>query len=453
MCVANNETDILPESTTQKADDQQEDAAVSKRAAHAVLKRGTSFGAASLGLLLVASSLTMPHQQGRRDELGCDSMCIGSMTSMRSTLTLLGATVVGRVSDAQGLDKYGGGRRLCLVMGIAAAGISLVVSNRAGSIPDLWMSLIPSALQQNMSVLKACFSEYHESIPGGSSAGERASSAGILGMAAGLAMMVGPLAGATLLSTYDQATLAALVSLLLAASLVLLMPRVNGTKSKPEKSAAKGLFSFLDVPSARSPPAVFLLTCRLLSTLSFHIFQTIWMVALRDRFEFGPQDYGRFFSVVGLFLALSQGLVAKFLLDRFGGNAHQGRVRLLASCVFIIGFARYLAFQTSDLVTIYVLFATMVTALGVISTIFTADFTQIAASGELGSFFGLIAAVESGAGMAGPLVGGALTYWHPTTAPLAATVSLSGIIFLLVIFGYERVVLQSLEKSNKTKQA
>jgi MFS family permease len=425
-----------------------------KKSALAVLKRGTSLGAASLGLLVVASSLTMPHQQSRRDALGCDSMCVGSMTSARSTLTLVGAAIMGRLSDSRALDNYGGARRLCLVTGIAASAVGLVVTNRAGSIEDLWVGLLPSALQQNLSLSKALFSEYHESIPGGSSAVERASSAGILGMSAGLAMMVGPLVGATLLSNCDQATSAALVSCILAAFLVLLLPRVKGKQSNKgnEKSKSPGFFRSLDVPSARSPSAIFMLTYRLLSTISFHIFHTIWSVSLRDRFQFGPQDYGRFFSMYGLFLALSQGFFSKFLLRLFRGETHRGRVRLLATATFTIGFTRYLSVQTSSLVAVYVLHATMATALGVISTVFNADLAQIAAPEELGSFFGLIAAVESGAGMAGPLVGGALSYVHPTAAPLLAVVSLSGIVLCMVIFGYEGVVLQNLQSRSQSKK-
>jgi MFS family permease len=442
MCAPDQEKEILKREKTDE-----------KKSAVAVLQRGTTLGAASLGLLLVASSLTLPHQQSRRDALGCDSMCVGSMTSARSTLTLVGAAIMGRLSDSQALDNYGGARRLCLVTGIAAAAIGLVVNNRAGSIEDLWMGLLPSALQQNYSLSKALFSEYHESIPGGSSAGERASSAGILGMAAGLAMMVGPLVGATLLSTYDQATSAALVSLILAASLILLLPRVEGKKSNgSDKSKSPGFFRSLDVPSARSPSAIFMLTSRLLSTMSFQIFQTIWSVSLRNRFQFGPQDYGRFFSMTGLFLALSQGFFSKFLLNRFGGETNRGRARLLATAYFVVGLTRYLSVQTSNLTAVYVLHAALATALGVISTVFNADLAQIAAPEELGSFFGLIAAVESGAGMAGPLVGGALSYVHPTAAPLLAVVSLSGIVFCMVVFGYEPVVLQNLQNRSQAKK-
>ena len=411
-----------------------------------VLKRGTRYGAASLALLCIASSLAMPHQQSQRDELGCDSLCLGSLTSARSTLTLIGATLVGKLSDIPALDRYGGARRLCLAVGVAATAVSLILANRAQSVSDLWWSIVPYAFQQNMSILKALFSEYHEGVPGGTSSGERASSAGVLGMAAGLAWMIGPVAGVSLLKDYNQATNLGLFFLVLAGILVFLLP--SAPPKQPERKLLRkksSILSFLDVPSARSPAAVFLLTTRLLSTLSLHIYHTIWIVSLRERFQFGPQDYGRFFSMLGLFLALSQGFLAKFVLHRFGGETPQGRVRLLAICSLIIGLFRYLAFQTSSLVVVYILFATMVSCQGIIATVFTADTTQIADRKEVGSFFGILAAVESGAGMAGPLLGGALAYVHPTAAPLIAVVALNGIGLGMVALGYERVVLQHFE--------
>jgi len=95
----------------------------------------------------------------------------------------------------------------------------------------------------------------------------------------------------------------------------------------------------------------------------------------------------------------------------------------------------------------------MVSCQGIVSTVFTADTTQIADKKEVGSFFGVLAAVESGAGMAGPLIGGALAYVHPTAAPLVAVVVLNGIGLGMVALGYERVVLQHFEDTTKEKQS
>jgi MFS family permease len=413
--------------------------------------RGPLIGAASLGLVIVASSLAMPHYMTQRDKVGCEAFCQGSMASLRSACSLTGAVLTGKWSDSRAWGaRYGGARRLSLWAGILGAAISMHLSLAATSVDALLYSVIPSALlQQNLSVLKAVVSEYPAATDG-----ERAAAQGMLGMAAGLAMMVGPVLGATLFPTHQSATNAGYLSLLIAAILIASLP-VSETKSavSAKNSVKLGFLSFLDVPSARSTPAIFLLTCRVLSTLSFHIFQTIWMVALKNRFQFQSSQYGRFMSMVGLFLALSQGS-ARFVLDFFcrKGSVHaqRNRVRLLAFCFFLVGLARFLAFQIDNLTAIYVLFAIMVTAMGIATTIMSADSTQVASPDELGSFFGLQAAFENVAGMVGPLIGGVLgSYVHPVKAPMAAVLMLNAVVVALVAFRYDDAVLKCNERREK----
>jgi MFS family permease len=106
--------------------------------------------------------------------------------------------------------------------------------------------------------------------------------------------------------------------------------------------------------------------------------------------------------------------------------------------------------MTDNLVAIYVLFAVMVTAMGVTATVLTADSTQIAAPDELGSFFGLQAAIENGAGLAGPLIGGALgAFVHPVKAPLAAVLTITALLVTMVALGYDDTVLQHNKKRAK----
>lgn len=412
-------------------------------------KWGPVIGAASLGLLITAMSITMPHWMAQRNAVGCDSFCQGSLTSLRSACSLTGAVLTGKWSDSKSWARFGGARRLSLWAGVLAAAVSMRLAYHADTVSALRLSVMPAALlQQNLSVLKAVFSEYRVS-----SEGERAASAGMLGMAAGLALMVGPALGATLFPTYEGAVNAGYLCLITASILIGILPVIETKQAQLTSVTKPGFLSFLDVPSARSPAALFLLTCRVLSTLSFHIFQTIWTVSLRDRFHFQPVDYGRFMSMVGLFLALSQGFVAQLVLDcvcKNKANAGKNRVGLLATCFFLVGLSRFLAFQTDNLVAIYILFAVMVTATGVTATVLTADSTHIAAPDELGSFFGLQAAIENGAGMTGPLIGGALgTYVHPVKAALAAVLALNAMVVALVAVGYDTAVLQHNKKREK----
>ena len=212
-----------------------DDVKSSPKAEETSTHRGFLFGTISLALVVTASAVTMGHMQSRRDSLGCDTMCVGSMTSARSTLTLIGSTIVGRSSDSKALDKFGGARKVFLFVGIIASFMELAISSQASSIEYLWISMIPSALfQQNFNILKALFGEYHDE---SASAAERAGSVGKLGMAVGLAFMIGPLASSTFFHTYEQAALFAVLCLTLAFVSVSLLPPPTKVEIKDDNKS------------------------------------------------------------------------------------------------------------------------------------------------------------------------------------------------------------------------
>jgi MFS family permease len=203
------------------------------------------------------------------------------------------------------------------------------------------------------------------------------------------------------------------------------------------------------LPAEHAGPALFVMALRLLMGLAFHIFQTIWMVALQTRFDFGPKDYGRYYAFIGLAFALSQGLGAKIVLQYFGTTLAE-RKRLLLFCSSVLGLGRWFVYQTHSLIVVYILYGLIITALGVVNTIVTADTSQLASPKELGGLFGILASVESMSGIIGPMLGGMLATLHPIHAPLTAVVGLYGIVFAMVHVGYEQVLAVSTKHSNYT---
>ena len=110
------------------------------------LRLGTILGSLSLALTVASFSLTMPHLQGRRDALQCDTLCLGSMTSARSALSLLGGFFISRLSDSNTsflATTVGGGsgRKGCLYIGTVASVIGLVVGATTFSL-DLFFNKI-----------------------------------------------------------------------------------------------------------------------------------------------------------------------------------------------------------------------------------------------------------------------------------------------------------------------
>jgi MFS family permease len=283
-------------------------------------------------------------------------------------------------------------------------------------------------------------------------------------MAAGLAFMIGPLASSKLLTTYEQAATFAGACLLIAALLIALLPTLpdestekdeNDNESEsptriadPTKWWSKLIPDF--VPAARTPPALFIMSARTCMVLAFHIFQTIWAVALKERFNFGPKEYGQYFGFIGFAYAISQGFLAKFLIQKFA-STNMGRARLLLLCSLTLGGGRLFAYRTHNIVAVYVIFCGIITALGIVNTIFTADTSKIASPQELGGLFGVLSSVESLAGIVGPMIGGALSKIHPQHGPLMAVLALYAIVFTQVSWGYERYVgVHSVTSDKKT---
>ena len=85
------------------------------------------------------------------------------------------------------------------------------------------------------------------------------------------------------------------------------------------------------------------------------------------------------------------------------------------------------------------------TVLGVINASFTANTSKIVDPWDLGGLFGLLLATSAAsiAGIAGPVLGGAVARIHPIHGPLSAVLSLYGVVFTMVYGGYDCIVCQN----------
>lgn len=208
MC--NTSTRTLLGNTVEKQTPVNQDQELSFVKKQRCLKNVVFYGCLSLASLIVGASLSYPFYQSRRDDLGCDTLCFGAMTSTRSFLSLIGSTILGRISDSPRV-----GRMTCLYIGVVSSvvgfSVSIVDSN---SIKGMWLSILPASLfQQNYSILKALFSDFHEdllNVCGDNDSSilavtqSRANSAGKLGMSVGFAFMIGSFVGGTMLRSYEE---------------------------------------------------------------------------------------------------------------------------------------------------------------------------------------------------------------------------------------------------------
>jgi len=445
------------------------------------LAKGTLYACISITLLITGLAVTFPLLQSRRDELQCDSLCYGSMTSVRSALTLVGTAIVGKLSDKNGtilartLGTLGkgseaSGRRACLHLGTIASLAGLVISVTINSLYGLWLSIIPSALlSHNFDIYKSLLSEFHNDIEqaeeqankeeeedikkkDNKDASSRSGSVGKLGMSAGISFMIGPSLAAFTSPTFQSAAYFGIACALASWAVIFYLPLPNSepkAKSDEDNTQKKQseftIMNLIKLQTPKAKAAMTLLVIRLNMALAFHIFNTVWPASLKARFAFGPSDHARFMSYIGVVYALSQGFVAKRLVTLFG---KEGKVYVIMLCCAILGTGRYIAFYTNSLAVIYISFLFIINALGTLNTVITADTGSIAPRDEVGSLFGILQAAESAAGMLGPLLGGVISRYLGNDAPLVAVVAVYGFLFAFTSYGYERYVISAANSHN-----
>lgn len=403
----------------------------------------------SVFLGLLGATFTFPYQQSLRESLGCDVLCYGNLQSARSLLSLLGATLAGRLSD-----RYG--RLPLLRLGLCSSLLSYAITLNVQSLIGLWLSMIPSALlNQNYNVLKALISDYQSSNQ--TSESDRASALGRLGMAAGLAFMIGPILGTTIISSHNDAvTLATAMTMLSGVCLILLPIPALEIERRLQREKSQNLINekmgndqisllnsilnpfkkLITLPVIQSSGAQLLMLLRHFMGLAYHIFMTVWPSSLKERFDFAPQQHAYFMGWIGLWYAASQGVIAHFLIKMTKENP---TIVMLGSLI-CLALGRVIALYTSSIYIVYIVMAVVIIALGVVNTLISSACSRLADRDQVGGLFGVMEAIENVSGLIGPTLGGFL-YSANSSIPIVAVVVIYTSASLGVALFYHKAVV------------
>lgn len=369
-------------------------------------KRGMWLGCMFSFAQTTGNCLTMPFAQAFRDDLGCDALCVGSQQSARSAIGLVGMVAIGRLSD-----RFG--RTPMLGIGLAGSAASLCIGIAMPSLLGMWLALVPySLLNQNFSVMKALFTDYY---PGSDATSDRSGAIGKLGMFLGLSMMVGSGGASSIVSDYNGAQVLGLIAHIVALPFLLMLPVPLGTAAAASSTIGKQtmfdhLRTLASLPVLRSRGAQLLVFLRAGMALAFWLYYAIWTPSLKQRFDFGAADHGKFMAFIGAVYALAQGVIAKPLI-RICTRNRDGRAdtsALLCACMVVLALARIYALLCSTRQEATASFALIVVALGVANALLASAVGAIAGGTEAGGLYGFLEACEAVVGMAGPLLGGLL---------------------------------------------
>lgn len=372
---------------------------------------------------LLGFGLILPLLPYYADSYGATPFVIGLLTASYAAAQLLGAPLLGRLSD-----RYG--RRPILLVSIFGTFVGFVllgVAESLGAGLASWLGLLGST---NAFILSLLFiSRVTDGLTGGNisvaqayitditTAENRAQGLGMIGAAFGLGFIIGPATGGVL-SAWGYAVpafAAAGLALLNLVAVYFFLPESLTADKRVEMAAhevEKPSFSLKALWQALNRPRVGpLLHIRFIFGLAFSFFTTIFALYAQYRLGLGARATGFILTYVGVLSVLVQGVVVGRLSKKFKENK-----LILASALLMAGSLLAWAF-TPNVDILLIVIAPLAFAGGILNTIINTALTKAVYPEEVGGTLGLSTSLESLTRVIAPSLGGLLLGQVGTWAP------------------------------------
>jgi DHA1 family tetracycline resistance protein-like MFS transporter len=396
---------------------------------------GTIFAIVFVDLL--GFSLILPLVPFYAKDFGASDTVVGLLVASYAAAQLIGAPILGRLSDRVG-------RRPVLLISILGTAIGFVILGMANQLWLLFFSrILDGVTGGNISVAQAYITDITDEK-------NRARGLGLIGAAFGLGFIVGPALGgilSTIGATLDVGTLnwsyalpaflAALIALFnLVAVFIFLPESLTDERRADIANNPNTTFSLRNMRQAFQRPLVGpLLTTRFFTSLGFTIFTTVFPLYALKRLALQANQTAFVLAYVGILVALVQGVAIGRLSMRF-----QERQLILASSALMTLALLAWALTPSLLVLLIVLIPLAFSG-GVLSTVVNSALTKVVSVEEIGGILGLSAALESATRVISPTLGGVLLDILGAWAPGIVAALITA---WLTIFVWRRVYPQKL---------
>ncbi len=339
-------------------------------------------------------SLILPLLPYYAATFGAQAEVVGLLLGANALTQLLGAPILGRLSDRHG-------RKPLLLLSLAGTVAGFLMLGLARSLAMLFASrIVDGFLGGNISLAQAYISDVTEGK-------ERTKGFGLIGAAFGLGFIFGPALGGALAGGGNYALPALLAAGLSSLNLlgVLLwlpesLPRKERERRMQEPRAA---FSLRVLGEALKLPCVGpLLQTQFFYSLAFTLFETVFSLFALERLGLDARTTSFVLTYVGILVVLVQGVFIRLLVQRFtdkqlvfGGSA-------LLACS-LLAWA-----LTPSLGVLLVVLAPLALASGVLRVAVNTALTRSVWPEEVGGTLGLSAALSSLTRVIAPTVGGLL---------------------------------------------
>jgi DHA1 family tetracycline resistance protein-like MFS transporter len=383
---------------------------------------------------LLGFSLILPLLPYYAEKYGATQLVVGLLVASYAAMQLIGAPILGRLSD-----RFG--RRPVLLASVLGTFIGFLLLGFADPLGTaLARTFNPQAA--NLFVLVILFiSRMVDGLTGGNlsvaqayisdvtDAQNRSKGLGMIGAAFGLGFIIGPATGG-LLSQWGYGVPAFLAALLSFSNLMLIyfwLPESLTPEKRaamPEKRPAVNLDALLK--ALQRPFSGSLLITRFFFGLAFAIFQTMFAAYALQRFQLTARDTGFVLTYVGVLSVFVQG----FLIGRITKLVREDiliTVSVVVMAVSLLGWA-----LVPSVVWLLIVLTPTAVAGGLLNTILSSTLTKAVQPQEIGGILGLAASIESSTRIIAPILGGYLLGSIGAWAPGAFGAALLAVLSIYV---------------------
>lgn len=240
------------------------------------------------------------------------TIILGLLLASYPLAQFFGAPILGALSD-----KYG--RKKILLISLAGTLIGYILFAIAILTQQVWLLFVSRIIDGftggNITIALSAIADI-------SSPQEKVKRFGLIGMAFGLGMIIGPfiggkLADSSLVSWFNYATPFWFATLLCFANILLLIVNFRETLHTKKQSKISLFTGFRHIKKAFSFLELRVLFIFIfMFTLGFAFYTQFFQVFLIEKFSYSESQIGTFFAFLGLCIALTQGLIVRPLAKK-----------------------------------------------------------------------------------------------------------------------------------------
>jgi DHA1 family tetracycline resistance protein-like MFS transporter len=389
---------------------------------------------------LLGFGLILPLLPYYAETFGATPFVIGFIVASYAAASLIGAPLMGRLSD-----RYG--RRPILLISVAGTFIGYLLLGFAQPIGGFMANLFSSQAVNAFIIGVLFVSRIVDGFTGGNITvaqayisdvtddNNRSKGLGIIGSAFGLGFIIGPAAGG-LLSRWGYsvpAFVAAGIAFLNLISIFFFLPesltderRVANNRQKHPPFTLKALTDALKRPKVGP-----LLSVRFVIMLAFAMFQSVFALYAQRKLNLTSQSTGFVLTYVGLFSVLVQSVGIGLLTKRFKDNS------LIIASMWLM-FIGLVGWSLTPNLPIMLLTILPLTGGGwIVNTIITSAITKSVAPDEIGGMLGISTSLESITRVISPTIGGFLLGSIGTWAPGVVS---AAVLLWAIWLAYRRII-------------